>query len=259
MHRQHHRDLRLHPRRRPAANTSSHNTPLSTTTATVTISNSRHPHTIIISPLPPLSPHHSRQPPTCNTTTIFATAPLSPSTPYPRRHQSGHRRHNLLPTTLTLFTPQPPPPSPHHCCPHHHDPPAPPPAFAAVNALTRHSRQPKPQHHFGWFGIIDGLDRTKRGYQGRCLAPTDISVPAVSSAHAAASVPAETVVHTAESHVDDPLTTSEHVFTEPTVVAPTPSSSRTRQLAHSQLAIISLCTSSCVGDGGWMDNPYVCR
>nr|GFB51082.1 hypothetical protein [Tanacetum cinerariifolium] len=137
MHRQHHRDLRLHPRRRPAATTSSHNTPLSTTTATVTISNSRHPYTvIIISPLPPLSPHHSRQPPTCNTTTIFVAAPLSPSTPHPRRHHIGHQRHNHLPTTLTLFTPQPPPPSPHHCCPHHHDPPAPPPAFAAVDALT---------------------------------------------------------------------------------------------------------------------------
>nr|GFB35425.1 aminoacyl-tRNA synthetase, class 1a, anticodon-binding [Tanacetum cinerariifolium] len=60
-------------------------------------------------------------------------------------------------------------------------------------------------------------------------APTDISIPVVSSAHAAASVPTETVVHTAESHVDDPLTASEHVSTEPTVVAPTPSSLRTRR------------------------------
>nr|GEW10561.1 hypothetical protein [Tanacetum cinerariifolium]GEW13150.1 hypothetical protein [Tanacetum cinerariifolium] len=59
--------------------------------------------------------------------------------------------------------------------------------------------------------------------------PADISVPAVSPAHAAASVPAETVVHTAESHLDDPLTASEHVSTEPTVVAPTPSSSRKRR------------------------------
>nr|GEW80394.1 reverse transcriptase domain-containing protein [Tanacetum cinerariifolium] len=57
-------------------------------------------------------------------------------------------------------------------------------------------------------------------------APADISVPAVSPAHAAASVPAEIVVHTAESHVDDPLTASEHVSTEPTVATPTPSSSR---------------------------------
>nr|GFA95632.1 hypothetical protein [Tanacetum cinerariifolium] len=60
-------------------------------------------------------------------------------------------------------------------------------------------------------------------------APTDISVPVASSAYAAASVPAETVVHIAESHMDDPLTASEHVSTEPTVVAPTPSSSCTRR------------------------------
>nr|GFA82278.1 copia protein [Tanacetum cinerariifolium] len=60
-------------------------------------------------------------------------------------------------------------------------------------------------------------------------APADISVLAVSSAHAAASVLAETVVHTAESHLDDPLTASKHVSTEPTIVAPTPSSSRTRR------------------------------
>nr|GEY00272.1 JmjC domain-containing protein [Tanacetum cinerariifolium] len=59
-------------------------------------------------------------------------------------------------------------------------------------------------------------------------APADISVPAVSPAYAAASVSAETVVHTAESHLDDPLTVSEHVSSEPTVVAPTPSSSHTR-------------------------------
>nr|GFA32428.1 hypothetical protein [Tanacetum cinerariifolium] len=39
----------------------------------------------------------------------------------------------------------------------------------------------------------------------------------------------QTVVHTAESHLDDPLTASEHVSTEPTIVAPTPSSSRTRR------------------------------
>nr|GFC01171.1 hypothetical protein [Tanacetum cinerariifolium] len=36
------------------------------------------------------------------------------------------------------------------------------------------------------------------------------------------------VVHTAASHVDDPLPASEHVSTTPTVAAPTPSSSRTR-------------------------------
>nr|GEY30369.1 hypothetical protein [Tanacetum cinerariifolium] len=60
-------------------------------------------------------------------------------------------------------------------------------------------------------------------------APVDISVPAVSSAHASASVPAETVVHTAESHVDDPLTASEHVSTKPTIAAPTPSSSCTHR------------------------------
>nr|GEZ95134.1 ribonuclease H-like domain-containing protein [Tanacetum cinerariifolium] len=57
----------------------------------------------------------------------------------------------------------------------------------------------------------------------------DISVPAVSHAHAAASIPAETVVHTTESHVDDPLTASEHVSTEPTVATPTPLYSRTRR------------------------------
>nr|GEZ76345.1 hypothetical protein [Tanacetum cinerariifolium] len=60
-------------------------------------------------------------------------------------------------------------------------------------------------------------------------AHVDISVPAVSSAHAATFVPAETLVHTTESHVDDPLTASEHVSTEPTVAVPTPSSSRTRR------------------------------
>nr|GFC15488.1 hypothetical protein [Tanacetum cinerariifolium] len=60
-------------------------------------------------------------------------------------------------------------------------------------------------------------------------APADISVPAVSPTHIAASVPAKTVVHTAESHVDDPLTASEHVSTKPTVDAPTPSSSRSRR------------------------------
>nr|GEV45091.1 ribonuclease H-like domain, reverse transcriptase, RNA-dependent DNA polymerase [Tanacetum cinerariifolium] len=119
-------------------------------------------------------------------------------------------------------------------------------------------------------------------------AHADILVPVVSPAHAAAFVPTETVVYTAKSHLDDPLTASEHVSTKPTVAAPTPSSSykrrkhiskkrvtpivdmadaamikfdsdSDRQLAHSQLAIISSCTSSCVGDGGWMGNPYVCR
>nr|GFD23797.1 hypothetical protein [Tanacetum cinerariifolium] len=57
-------------------------------------------------------------------------------------------------------------------------------------------------------------------------APADISVPAVSPAHAAVSVPAETVVHTVKSLLDDHLTASEHVSTEPTVAAPTPSSLR---------------------------------
>nr|GEX07058.1 hypothetical protein [Tanacetum cinerariifolium] len=57
----------------------------------------------------------------------------------------------------------------------------------------------------------------------------DISVPAVSPAHVVAFVPAETVVHTAKSHVDDPLTASEHVSTKPTVAAPTPSSLRIRR------------------------------
>nr|GEZ65956.1 JmjC domain-containing protein [Tanacetum cinerariifolium] len=61
------------------------------------------------------------------------------------------------------------------------------------------------------------------------LAPTDISVPAISPAHATASVPAETMVYTVESHLDAPLTASEHVSTEPTVAAPTPSSLRTRR------------------------------
>nr|GEV33059.1 hypothetical protein [Tanacetum cinerariifolium] len=60
-------------------------------------------------------------------------------------------------------------------------------------------------------------------------APADILVPAISSAHVAASVPAKTVVHTAASHVDDPFTASEHVSTKPTVAAPTPSSLRTRR------------------------------
>nr|GFA88229.1 JmjC domain-containing protein [Tanacetum cinerariifolium] len=59
-------------------------------------------------------------------------------------------------------------------------------------------------------------------------APADISIPAVSPAHVAASVPTKTVIHTAESteHVS---TASEHVSTAPTVAAPTPSSSRTRR------------------------------
>nr|GEW66181.1 retrovirus-related Pol polyprotein from transposon TNT 1-94 [Tanacetum cinerariifolium] len=60
--------------------------------------------------------------------------------------------------------------------------------------------------------------------------PADVSVhAATSSAHAAGFVPAETVVHTAESHLDNPLTASEHVSTKPTVAAPTPSSSRKRR------------------------------
>nr|GFA65167.1 hypothetical protein [Tanacetum cinerariifolium] len=57
----------------------------------------------------------------------------------------------------------------------------------------------------------------------------DILVLVVFPAHAADSVPTETVVHTTESHLDDPLTASEHVSTEPTGAAPTPSSSGTRR------------------------------
>nr|GEW20573.1 putative ribonuclease H-like domain-containing protein [Tanacetum cinerariifolium] len=60
-------------------------------------------------------------------------------------------------------------------------------------------------------------------------APADISIPAVSFAHAAASVPDKTVVDTPVSHVDDPLTASEHVSTEPTVAAPTLLFLRTRR------------------------------
>nr|GEX22979.1 hypothetical protein [Tanacetum cinerariifolium] len=59
-------------------------------------------------------------------------------------------------------------------------------------------------------------------------APADISVTVVSPAHAAVSVLAETVVHTVESYLDDPLTASEHVSTKPTIAAPTPSSSHKR-------------------------------
>nr|GFC85918.1 hypothetical protein [Tanacetum cinerariifolium] len=66
--------------------------------------------------------------------------------------------------------------------------------------------------------------------------------PTVSIAHAAVSVLAKPMVHSAESHMDDPLTAPVH-----------------GQLAHSQLAIISTGTSLCVGDGRWTGNPYVCR
>nr|GEU89622.1 uncharacterized mitochondrial protein AtMg00810-like [Tanacetum cinerariifolium] len=59
--------------------------------------------------------------------------------------------------------------------------------------------------------------------------PTGGSVPDVSIAHVAVSVPAEPMVHPAESHMDDPLTTHEHGSSEPTVVTPTPSSSRHRR------------------------------
>nr|GFB43582.1 hypothetical protein [Tanacetum cinerariifolium] len=59
--------------------------------------------------------------------------------------------------------------------------------------------------------------------------PAAIPVPAVSIAHAAVSVPAEPIVHSAASHMNDPLTTPEHGSSEPTVVAPTLSSSRHRR------------------------------
>nr|GEX19613.1 JmjC domain-containing protein [Tanacetum cinerariifolium] len=59
--------------------------------------------------------------------------------------------------------------------------------------------------------------------------PAAISVLAVFIAHAVVSVPAEPMVHSAESHMDDPLTAPEHGSSEPTVAAPTPSSSRHRR------------------------------
>nr|GEV21086.1 hypothetical protein [Tanacetum cinerariifolium] len=59
--------------------------------------------------------------------------------------------------------------------------------------------------------------------------PTVIPVPDVFIAHATVSVPAEPMVHSAESHTDDPLTAPEHGSSEPTVAAPTPSSSRHRR------------------------------
>nr|GFC91309.1 hypothetical protein [Tanacetum cinerariifolium] len=57
-------------------------------------------------------------------------------------------------------------------------------------------------------------------------APVDIPVHAVFIAHAAVSVPAEPMVHPAESHMDDPLTAPEHGSSEPTITAPPPSSLR---------------------------------
>nr|GEX67728.1 ribonuclease H-like domain, reverse transcriptase, RNA-dependent DNA polymerase [Tanacetum cinerariifolium] len=54
--------------------------------------------------------------------------------------------------------------------------------------------------------------------------PADIPVPAVSIAHVAVSVPAEPMVHPAESHMNDPLTSREHGSSEPTVAAPPPDS-----------------------------------
>nr|GFB58340.1 hypothetical protein [Tanacetum cinerariifolium] len=50
--------------------------------------------------------------------------------------------------------------------------------------------------------------------------PADISIPAASTGHAAASVPAEIVVHTVES-TEHVFTTSEHVSSAPTAAAPT--------------------------------------
>nr|GEV30211.1 hypothetical protein [Tanacetum cinerariifolium] len=67
------------------------------------------------------------------------------------------------------------------------------------------------------------------GHAATSFAPTDISVPTVSPAHTAASVPAEIAVHTTES-TEHVFTAFEHVSTAPPVAAPTPSSSRTRTL-----------------------------
>nr|GEZ36462.1 integrase, catalytic region, zinc finger, CCHC-type, peptidase aspartic, catalytic [Tanacetum cinerariifolium] len=67
----------------------------------------------------------------------------------------------------------------------------------------------------------------------RCTISTSRSyywtVPAVFIAHAAVFVPAEPMVHPAESHMDDPLTAPEHGSSKPTVAAPTLSSSRHRR------------------------------
>nr|GEY05732.1 hypothetical protein [Tanacetum cinerariifolium] len=54
--------------------------------------------------------------------------------------------------------------------------------------------------------------------------PAAIPVLDVSIAHAAVFVPAKPMVHSAESYMDDPLTTPEHGSFEPTVAAPTPDS-----------------------------------
>nr|GEY49121.1 JmjC domain-containing protein [Tanacetum cinerariifolium] len=59
--------------------------------------------------------------------------------------------------------------------------------------------------------------------------PTDIPVPVVSIDHAAVSVPAKPMVHSAASHMDDPLTDPAHGSSKPTVAAPTPSSSHHRR------------------------------
>nr|GFB01495.1 hypothetical protein [Tanacetum cinerariifolium] len=48
------------------------------------------------------------------------------------------------------------------------------------------------------------------------FALADIPVPAISIAYAAVFVPAELMVHPAESHMDDPLTAPEHGSSEPT-------------------------------------------
>nr|GEY41713.1 JmjC domain-containing protein [Tanacetum cinerariifolium] len=70
--------------------------------------------------------------------------------------------------------------------------------------------------------------------------PAAILVPAVSIAHAAVSVPAEPLVHSAASHMDDPLTAPEHGSPEPTVAAPTPSSSchRRKHIAKKRVSPI---------------------
>nr|GEZ09583.1 hypothetical protein [Tanacetum cinerariifolium] len=94
-------------------------------------------------------------------------------------------------------------------------------------------------------------------------APADISVPTVSPAHAVASVPVETVVHTAESteHVS---TAFEHVSPAFTVAAPTLSSSRTRRkhIAKKQVTpIVDMADAAMIkfdSDSDSDDDPFPC-
>nr|GFA97666.1 JmjC domain-containing protein [Tanacetum cinerariifolium] len=65
--------------------------------------------------------------------------------------------------------------------------------------------------------------------QGWTMKQVPASVSPGPSVPAAVSVPADAVVHSDESHLDDPPTASEHVSTEPTVDVSTPSSSRIRR------------------------------